>query len=121
MRGREFVFDCANELHFKLHKVDLNRGRSYINSPMWLKNKKATINPKNMNDNRYFQYDLTVALNYEKIKNHPERTKNIEPFIDQYSWDETIVRQIKRIEKDLSLIINQLLLMFSMFPTILKK
>ena len=84
MRGSDFVFDCANELH----KVDLNRGRSYINSPIWLKNKKATINPKNMNDDRCFQYALTVALNYEKIKNHPERTKNIEPFIDQYSWDE---------------------------------
>ena len=49
---------------------------------------KATINPKNMNDDRCFQYALTVALNYGKIKNHPERTKNIESFIDQYNWDE---------------------------------
>ena len=40
MRGSEFVFDCVNELHYKLHKVDLNRGRSYIDSPRWLKNKK---------------------------------------------------------------------------------
>ena len=32
MRGSEFVFDCVNELHYKLHKVDLNRGRSYIDS-----------------------------------------------------------------------------------------
>ena len=31
---------------------------------------------------------LTVALNYGKIKNHPERAKNIEPFIYQYNWDE---------------------------------
>ena len=75
-------------LHYKLHKVDLNRGRSYLDSPRWLKYKKATINPKKMNDDRCFQYTLTVALNYGKIKNHPERTKNIEPFIDQYNWDE---------------------------------
>ena len=88
MRGGEFVFDCVNELHYKLHKVDLNRGRSYIDSPRWLKNKKATINPKNMNRDICFQYALTVALNYGKIKNHSERTKNIEPFIDQYNWDE---------------------------------
>ena len=88
MRGSEFVFDCINELHYKLHKVDLNRGRSYIDSPRWLKNKKATINPKNMNDDRRSQHALTVALNYGNIKNHPERTKNIEPFIDQYNWDE---------------------------------
>ena len=32
MRGSEFVFDCVNELDYKLHKVDLNRGRSYIDS-----------------------------------------------------------------------------------------
>ena len=38
MRGSEFVFDCVNELHYKLHKVDLNRGRSFIDSPRWLKN-----------------------------------------------------------------------------------
>ena len=31
---------------------------------------------------------MTVASNYGKIKKHPERTKNIEPFIDQYNWDE---------------------------------
>ena len=30
IRGSEVVFDCINELHYKLHKVDLNRGRSYI-------------------------------------------------------------------------------------------
>ena len=87
MRGSEFVFDCINELHYKLHKVDLNRRRSYIDLPRWLKNKKATINAKNMNDDRCFQYALTAALNYGKIKNHPERTKNIEPFIDHYNWD----------------------------------
>ena len=36
-----------------------------MNSPQWLKNKKATINPKN-NDDKCFQDALTVALN---IKN----------------------------------------------------
>ena len=49
MRESEFVFDCVNELYYKFHKVDLNRGRSYFDSPRWLKNKKATINPKNIN------------------------------------------------------------------------
>ena len=36
VRGSEFVFDCVNELHYKLHKVALNSGRSYIDSPRWL-------------------------------------------------------------------------------------
>ena len=33
-----------------------------------------------------FQYSLTVALNYQNIKNHPERVSKIKPFIDQYNW-----------------------------------
>ena len=33
-----------------------------------------------------FQYALTVALNHEQIKDYPERTSKIKPFIDQYNW-----------------------------------
>ena len=46
-----------------------------------MKNKKATINPKN-NDEKCFQYALTAALNYEQIKNNPERISKIKPFIN---------------------------------------
>ena len=50
-----------------------------------LKN-KAAINPKN-NGDKYFQYAVTVALNREQIKSHPEMLSNIKPFIDQYDWE----------------------------------
>ena len=63
MKRSEFVFDSVNLLYNKLHKISLSRGESYIDSPKWLKNKKATQNPKN-NDGKCFQYALTVALNY---------------------------------------------------------
>ena len=63
MEGKEFVFDAVNALYSDLNKISLSRGRSYIDSPQWLKNKKATINPKN-SDDKYFQYALTVALSY---------------------------------------------------------
>ena len=46
------------------------RGGSYIDFPKWLKNKKATINPKN-NDDNCFQYALTVGLNYKKKLKNP--------------------------------------------------
>ena len=46
--------------------------------------KKATINPKD-NDDKCFQYALTVALNYEQIKKDPQRISKIKPFIDQYN------------------------------------
>ena len=64
---------------YKLNKISLNRGGSCIDFPEWLKNKKATTNPKN-NDDKFFQYALTVALNYQKIKNNPERILKIKPF-----------------------------------------
>ena len=33
MRGSEFVFDSFDFLHYNLHKISLNRGGSYIDSP----------------------------------------------------------------------------------------
>ena len=67
MRGSEFAYDSVDALYYDLNKVSLSRGGSYIDFPKWLKSKKATINPKN-NDDKCFQYALTVALNYEKFK-----------------------------------------------------
>ena len=88
MRGSEFIFDSVDSLYYNnLNKVSLSRGGSYIDSPERLKNKKATINPKN-NDHKCFQYALTVALNYEQIKKNPQRMSKIITFIDKYNWKE---------------------------------
>ena len=69
--GSGLIFDSVDTLYYNL-KISLSKGGSYTHSPEWLKNKKATINPKN-NDDKCFQYVLTVALNYEKIKKNPQR------------------------------------------------
>ena len=50
-----------------------------------MKNKKSTINPKN-NYYKCFQYAITLALNLDKINNHPERISKIKPFIEEYNW-----------------------------------
>ena len=71
-------------MYYKLNKIILNRGESYVDFPEWLKNKKATVNP-NSNDDKCFQCTLTAALNYQKIKNNPERVSKIKSFIDQYN------------------------------------
>ena len=47
MRGSEFAYDSVDALYYNLNKVSLSRGGSYIDSLKWLKNKNATINPKN--------------------------------------------------------------------------
>ena len=49
-KGSDFEFKSVELMDYKLHRVRLRTGRSYINSPEWLANKKATINPKNKND-----------------------------------------------------------------------
>ena len=85
MKGSEFVFDSVNSLYYKLHKISLNRGGSYIDYPRWLKNTKAAITLKN-NDEKCFQYVIAVALNHEQIKKDPQRITKIKPFIDQYNW-----------------------------------
>ena len=46
VRGSGIVYDSVDVLYYNLNKVSLSRGGSYIDSPKWLKNKKATLNPK---------------------------------------------------------------------------
>ena len=72
-------------MYYKCHKVNFRRGGSYIDSPDWMKKKKATINPKNKND-KCFQYAATFALNYEELKWNRERVSYIEPFTNKYNW-----------------------------------
>ena len=55
MRGSEFVFDYVDVLHYKCHKINPNRGGSYIDSPDRIENKKGTINPINKKDSKCFQ------------------------------------------------------------------
>ena len=50
-----------------------------------VKRQETKINPKN-NDDKCFQYAVTLALNLDNIDNHPERISEIKPFIDQYNW-----------------------------------
>ena len=82
--GSNFIFESVNLLTYHIHKIDLKRGKSYIKSPEWILNKRATVNPKNKD--KCFQYSITVALNHQNIENHPERISNIKPFIDKYNW-----------------------------------
>ena len=76
MRESEFVFHSADLLHNNLHKIILNRGRSYIDidSPKWLKNKRAIRNPKN-NDGKFFHCALTAAI--KLLKHKKKFSKNI--------------------------------------------
>ena len=86
MKGSSFVFKYIDLLEYHLHKRRLNRGSSYIKSPEWIKNKGVTINSKNTEDNKCFQYAITAALNHQNIDHHPERISKFSPFINNYNW-----------------------------------
>ena len=89
--GSDFKFESIDRFDHKLHKIKLRRGGSYIESPRWIRNKRATINPKNVDDDDddddCFEHSLIAALNYQNIKNHPERISNLKPFINDYNWE----------------------------------
>ena len=86
MKGSSYIFECIDLLEYHLHKISLNRGSSYIESPIWIKNKGVTINPQNTEDNKCFQYAITAALNYQNIGHHSERISKLKLFINNYNW-----------------------------------
>ena len=52
-----------------------------------LKNKKATINPKNEDDNNCLQYSVSGVLDHKNIGRDPQKISKIKPFITKYNCD----------------------------------
>ena len=65
--GSEFTHESVALFYYYFQKIDIRRTESYNAFPDWLVNKEARINPRNENDNKYFQYAITIALNYNKM------------------------------------------------------
>ena len=109
------MFESVYLLDYKLHRVRLNRGGSYIKSPKWLENKKATINPKN-DDDECLRWSITSGLNYNDIMK-----KEFENISKKLNMKINIFCCIKETGKILNKIINQLLLMSYFYQKIAKK
>ena len=86
IKGSDFISDSVQLIYYKCHKLNFICGGSYIDSSDWIKNKKATINPKNTDDKR-FQYAATVAFNYGETESRPERVSSTKPFVNKYNWE----------------------------------
>ena len=68
MKKSNLSYDRVRAFYYKFHKISINRsGDSYTDSPKLLKTKKATINLKNMEDNKCMQYAIVASLNYKQI------------------------------------------------------
>ena len=97
--GSDSIFDCVQLLYYKCHKINPNRGGSYVDYPDWIRNKNATVNPINKKDHKSFQYSVTIALNHEKSRKDPQRMTKIKPFINKYNCKRINYHQKKMIEK----------------------
>ena len=60
--------DSVGLLYYHFQRIGIRGAESYITSPDWIANKKATINPKNEKDNECFNWSIIARLNYNKIK-----------------------------------------------------
>ena len=72
-----FIFDDVELLCYKCHKTNPHCSGSNKDFPDSTKN-KATLNPINKNDDNFFKYAVTLALNYETIDKKSGKRKNIE-------------------------------------------
>ena len=74
-----------DHIHTVFQKLTVSSGASHIDFPDWIRVKKAVINPKN-NDDTCFQYAVTLALSWEKIRKNCERVNKILPYAKNYEW-----------------------------------
>ena len=111
MKGSSFIFESVDLLYYS-HKIS--------HSPDWIKLKKATINPKNDN-NECFKYGIIAALNHERL----EKTRKEYQKLNHLSI--IIIRRTlsfhhtRKTGKNLNKIIRQLLLTFYLYHLTLKK
>ena len=81
-----FVYESVEECNIHIHKIDLRRGASFIDTPEWLKNKKATINPQNTNNAYCFTYAIAIALFHEALGKNPGRiSKKLIEYVNAFN------------------------------------
>ena len=79
-----YAFESVEELSIRFHKIDFRRGSSYVPIPDWLEAKKATINPKNKNDNFCFAYAAAIAIYH---KNLNRISNKLIEYVEKLDWN----------------------------------
>ena len=81
------MYESVEECNIHLHKIYLRRGATFIETPPWLKHKKATINPENSNDTYCFMYGIAIALFHEALGKNPGRiSKELIKYANAFNW-----------------------------------
>ena len=82
-----FVYERVEECNIHFDRLDLRRGALFIDTPEWLKRKKATINPQNVNNVYCFMYAATIALYHIDLGNNSGRiSKKLDILVHGFNW-----------------------------------
>jgi hypothetical protein len=96
-------------IDFKLREYKPLSGSSYIELPVWINNKKATINIKN-EDQKFFKYCLQYDKHKNEITHHPERVSWYSKWNNDYDFNNikfpVEVDDIKKFSKQNNISIN---------------
>ena len=73
-------------LEILITKVKYFGGSSYIDLPLEIKNKKASVNVQNSNQ-ECFKYSILAALHYQEIKFNPERPSKYTKWLNELNFN----------------------------------
>ena len=74
----------------------LNKNKNtYVETPICIRFKKAVLNPKS-NDNKSFQYSITLSLYHKEIGNNFNRITKIKRYINNFNWNNINFPPIKQ-------------------------
>ena len=83
------MFESLEECNIHFHKIDLRHEASYIETPEWVKTKKAVFNPEIENDVYCFMHAITIALDHNEMGNNVGRiSKKLMEYVNRLNWHE---------------------------------
>ena len=82
-------------INYILNKKTTKNDNTYVETSECIKFKKAVLNPKG-NDDKSFQYSITISLYHKEIGNNFNRVTKVKPYVNNFNWNNIIFRPIKQ-------------------------
>ena len=73
----------------------IKNDNTFVETPICIGSKKAVLNPKS-NDNKSFQYSITLSLYHKEIGNNLNRITKIKPYTNNFNWNNINFPPIKQ-------------------------
>ena len=75
--------------------LNKNNKNTFVETPKCIRFKKAVLNPKS-NDNKSFQYSITLSIYHKEIGNNFNRITKIKPYVSNFNWNNISFPPIKQ-------------------------